>query len=333
MMNKLSLGSVRSILILKIVAVISMVVLGTFSSVSAGQKMDLYMAVNNDAGTSHTIEVVGTDGSNRRVLLTRTLPVGDLKVDSENGKIFWLEDCGGNKMNLNSADIDGDTNSILEYAGGQVIGAASSIDIDPVNQRVYWMESSYNKIKSREYDKSNATVLHWDAALEPIPYDPNPMGFAYDVATSRFFYGRYATTNGAVFELVTTDINGSNIVVLADGSRGVGIKAIDFHVASNTVFFTRRQTSSSIKVSKTDMDVHELNYLDLPGTLSANYLRGIAVDEYNDLIYYSSIDDNKIMVSDFYGSGVTTFLSVGVENVYGLDLAPTPIAGTVILVQ
>ena len=300
----------------------------TMFAVSVAHASELYFT-NVNAGVI-TIEKINTDGSGRTTILNRTATdsitdISAIRVDAAANKMFWVEDRPDHvtKWRLMSANLDGSgvTNMYSEILSG----GATSVTLDTINQRVYFLKASGNEIRSYNYNGTGG-LLNWSAS----GYDPDPSGLAINAATGKLYMSQRnnATTTG-VFEILQMDTDGTNQIVRAAPRAILYDLIID--PDTDLAYYTRRQSATDWYIAQFNQDgpLNE-DANDLSGTLQSSGTRPLTLDTAADLIYYSALD-GTIYVTDLNGNQ-SVFLPGGSGDVIrGLDVAVIPEPGSLAL--
>lgn len=175
--------------------------------------------VNPDAGF---IGQVALDGSGQIELVSGLSAPHDLALDATTNKLYWTEniDSSGTGGMIRSADLDGNNVvTVLTNLDRRIRG----IDIDSVNQRLYFTDMGNNQIWRVDADGNNLTAI----AASTRPHD-----VAVDVNTNTIYWTEnIGDGNGEVASIRCSDLDG-------DGATDFITGLTDYIRDLTVVYFT-----------------------------------------------------------------------------------------------
>lgn len=162
-------------------------------------------------GDSRGIHMSDLDGSNIQTLLDSSDGMNspwEIAVDADNGKMYWTHNNTVSPTRaIMRADLDGSNKEtiLLKSSSGHYVDFFG-IDLDPINNKVYWTDNfSFDVIGRCNLDGSDPEVL-----LDRND-DAGPSGIAVDPVNELIFWAEYGTGNanepGAIWQ---AELDGSN---------------------------------------------------------------------------------------------------------------------------
>jgi len=245
------------------------------------------------------IERVGTDGSNRSVLLSPGGGLRGLVVDEPGNRLFW-------------SDVDSDTINTLnlppDSGGSTVINTgllfAQDLEISPSTSKIFWTDASASEIEVANFDGSGRSVI-----LSPV----TSTAIAVDEVNQKIYTeDRVTATRGSI---VRANFDGTGQQVVVSDVPTATSMAID--PVNQVIYWT-----SSAGLANGDGGVYRVNF---DGTGFAEiFLQGsnldtggLALDLANGHIYFgqeTAVNRNNIMRMDLDG-GNPQIISTGYGNI------------------
>jgi len=247
---------------------------------------------------------------------------------SAQSKIFWNEQMGGPPNGtIYSSDLDGSAPDNLFPLND--LGPIRGLAVDPINKKVYWSDSTNNRIRSANFDGSGAATAIGSLVS-------NPASLAVDPGAGKIYW----CSEGPGTEIFRADFDGSNMEELFDMSSVTHGIALD--VAAGKMYFAIHDLGS--KILRTDLDgansevllvtsgsitslgldpdggkmywvdlgAAEIHRANLDGTSPELLVTGtalphsIGVDAAAGKMYWSDLDDGNLFRANLDGSSVET---------------------------
>lgn len=138
------------------------------------------------------------DGSNPLILQNDILPSFGITVSPETGHYYWAEFDKLWRTNFDNTE----TIAIVSDAAGIL----ETPTLDPVNQQVYWIESSGNKndIWRSNFNGTNPTLI-----LEDVPFQINSL--IVDPQEGHLYWSVFGS-EGVDHKIQRADLDGSNLI-------------------------------------------------------------------------------------------------------------------------
>ena len=244
-------------------------------------------------------------------------------------KIFWNEQMGGPPNGtIYSSDLDGSAPDNLFPLND--LGPIRGLAVDPINKKIYWSDSTNNRIRVANFDGSGAATAVGSLAS-------NPASLAVDPAAGKIYW----CSEGPGTEIFRADFDGSNMEELFDASSVTRGIALD--VAAGKMYFALHDLSSKIlradldgavpetviasgtdvitslaldpdggKMYWVDLGLAEIHRANLDGSspellvIPVNPPHSIGLDVAAGKMYWSELDDGELSRADLDGSNIET---------------------------
>jgi sugar lactone lactonase YvrE len=267
---------------------------------------------------------------------------------SAQSKIFWDEQMVPPAGTIYSANLDGSSPQNLFPLND--LGPIRGLAVDPSNKKIYWSDSTNNRIRVSNFDGSAAATAIGSLAS-------NPASLTVDPAAEKIYW----CSEGPGIEIFRADFDGSNMETLftpASVARGL---ALDVAVGK---MYWAVSVSGSAKIQRGNMDGSggiedvipsglgtvsslaldpdggkmywvdfsnaEIHRANLDGTAAellvtaADLPHSIALDAAAGKMYWTDLDDGNLFRADLDGSNLET-LTAAMPNrpeFMGLYIAP-----------
>ena len=241
------------------------------------------------------------DGSEVEILVSGLSHPSDIAVDLSGGKIYWTVTSSG-PGKIQRANLDGSEVEDLVTTG--LLGPIG-IDVDILNQHIYWVDPYSDKIQRANLDGSDVIdAVHIPGSFT-YPYD-----IALDVAEEQIYWTDWGTDK---IQRAGMDGSGLEYLVTTGLNYPCGIVLDKFN---GKMFWTDYGTDS-VKCANLDGTNVE-NII----TSGLNEPTGIDINLESGKIYIVDYK-GRILRSNLDGSGLETLIS-GLNGPWDIDLAITP---------
>lgn len=238
---------------------------------------------------SDAIKRADLDGSNVETIISGKSSLKGLTIDSANSYIYYVNLGGGS---IYRADLDGGNDTLITTLI-DFDQWATDIAVDSGGGMLYWTVNFDGKI-------IRSTVL--GAGITEIITDADePVGIEVDTVTSKIYWSGYQG-------LFRADLDGSNDNKVAYSPAGF----FDLDVAGNKVY-----GHEEAKLVSVDLWVGTTT--DILGSPAGNP-RGIAVDVVGGKVYWADGLRDRIVRSNFDGTGEEVIVMGGVSDPDGVQL-------------
>ena len=224
--------------------------------------------------------------------------------------VYWVE--GGPDGRLGRVNLDGSGFQTMMTG----MGFPTGIDVDPVNQHIYWTESTtaLNSRRIRRADLDGSNIV--DIVTGLVGAD----GISLDLSASKIYWtNRTNTANNPTVQ--RSDFNGSNVQTLIVGPDAT---AIEVDSVGGKIYWTAGANSPTATLMQANLDGTSPQAL---FTASSMQLYGVTVG-YDQLyypqgrVYFSQQDDVSstytLQSIDLTG-GSPTMLASHAYPFYGVD--------------
>lgn len=257
---------------------------------------DTSLLLNN--GSTHTAGQLSVNGSR----LDSTPDIGGYAFDSITGMVFW-SDSGGSIYRTGSTFAKS-----FEIVSGA--GLILDLQVDTVNERIYWLDSANYELKSALFDGSDTQIEH-SVNLDAI-------AFTLDIDNDRFYVITQGTTSELI-QYVTSDIHASEAEEREGDVIPIGsFEPVDIVLNSNNdvlyaldVLTAGAHSLISVETlsigdyANPTRDVQVL----VSGTGDVNSPNSLAINSDSNTLYWTEPDNSDISSYIVGGSGtVDTYL-------------------------
>jgi len=256
---------------------------------------------------NNTIQRSNRDGAEHETIYTSSNRLKGLDLDLIEGKIFWVEsvDDGGTydiglirKSNLDGSSVQ--TIVTTDFTSEGLSSNPSDIAVDPVNQVVYWVDTTdfghQGRIYRAKTDGSNPELIIQDFKPSSIELD--------------FYNERIYWADNVDKEIMRAGFDGSGVeLVLSTSARPFGL-AID--PLAEHIYFSNVTTgaSPSSELTRVDFDGTDLVVLSTIG----EDVRDMEVAPDEGKVYWANLGDDLIQCSNLEGASIQTVFDIGLVS-------------------
>ncbi len=253
-----------------------------------------------------SINRANLDGTGRERLVTGLSQPHNVSLDISAGKMYWGDQA---TQKIQRSDLDG--SNIETLLGWDTAKKVRQVEIDAVSGKMYWACFG-DSIYRANLDGTSIETLHSGIS--------NPVGLALDLTHKKLYW-----TDNATQSLYQSDFNGGAKQTLAS-LPGPTYLAID---EVNSLLYRTEYAGGNgtgkIVVSGLDgaNSTVLLSGLDQPS--------GIALDLFNERMYWTDVSADKIRRANLDGSGLQDILTSDLPCPIGITLTVVPEPATLSL--
>ena len=255
--------------------------------------------------TDDQIEMIGVDGTGRKVLLTEVFNPIDIEIDEDNSEIYWVQKTGGIPgSGIFKSNIDGTNKETIleEFANG--------IQIDGQLEYLYWSESIFNTINRLNMSDQSSIELISESLPSPksITIDKldNKIYFS-DNSDGGLLYRANLSSGNSVTEIIDTEVYRPDRIEIDTLNNKL------YWINSKSSFFNDRRTD----IMRSDLDGQNIEKL----ISNPDIVRpeGLFLDLINNYLYWTDLSLGTISRALLDGSNVETLIT-GLDNPTGLTI-------------
>jgi sugar lactone lactonase YvrE len=216
------------------------------------------------------------DGTLPENLITAGLvnPEG-IALDPQHGKMYWGQESTG--IDLKRANLDGSNVENLVSSGGII----DDVDLDIAGGKIYWVDSSENKIQRANLDGTNVEDVISTGLDEPI-------GLALDLAHNKVYFTNRNTPN-----IQRANLDGSGVETLVSSSNEEFFD-VDLDLAAGKMYWTTVSFSPFFgAIRRANLDGSEIEQIE---TLNSGFPAFIDLDTASNRVYWTVPDPFPISV-------------------------------------
>lgn len=163
------------------------------------------------------------------------------------------------------------------------------------NRNLYWGDLAPDRINASGLSGGGVTEIIGSADAA------NPYGVAVDTVQNKLYFTSQGTN-----EILKSDLDGSNIVVLASGADGVSTPlGLAIHIADQQLYIADYATDEIFRV---DVDGGNFTVV-ASGADGLNLPISIAIDEVNDKLFINNQGDSEILKGNLDGSSLSAIVT------------------------
>jgi DNA-binding beta-propeller fold protein YncE len=256
----------------------------------------IYWTTAGHLGTNG-ISTAKTDGTGVTKLVSSSYPF-DVAVGPGGEGLFWTDYYG----TIGRANLDGSNQQTI--IGG--LGNPWGIAIDSTNQKLYWSDTSLNKIQRANFDGSSVEdVITGLSGPREIEVDP--------------FKSKIYWVDNGFGEIKRSDLDGSGLQVLVSGlpSGSYGVSGMSLDLTNGVMYWA--EDSSTGKIRRANLNGTGItDCIQIPQTQPVS----VTVDALGGYLYWTDYTYGKIHRANLDGSGDEVLLNE--YHPLGITFVPEP---------
>lgn len=220
-------------------------------------------------GVAGELQSVNFEGFDKANLIPDIGAAYGITADLKYNKIYWVDNTA---KSIKRADLDGtNIQTIVPQSAGNIL-IPRGIALNIPGNKIYWTDNGTAKIMSANLDGSNVSTL--------VSGLDSPGYIVFDSVNQKIYW---ADNGLSAKKIQRCNTDGTNIQEVVTGLNQVWGIAMDFSggfiywIDSGIEKIQKGSLKSSLPVTKIDVD-----------TGMVGFQRGLAVDDYNKKIYWSS---------------------------------------------